>query len=407
MQSPDQTAPAAQTRPKPNAPIQRMFAALSTIAVTCAFIILSGAAIVGGSQIITDRAEAVEAPAPAPRITVPVLAVERQQAFEIERRFVGQVEAAQETAVAFEAAGTITSIVIDEGDTVAAGDIIARLDTRLLIAERERLQAARRALNAQHELARLTANRQEELQKRGFASNQQTDQATLALAEITARRAEIDAGLLATEIQLEKAEIRAPFDGRITGRTVDVGTTVGGGQAVVTLVEHAPPRFRVGLAPDLADRLDGATRAVVRLGGRQWPVELAATLPEVDPVTRTRTVLFEFDDRTDVLLGDTGTITLTATIQQPGVWVPLAALRDGVRGTWTVMVVDETANGSTAAIEAVQIVHADSERAYVTGTLADRATVVADGGHQLIAGQSVITIAADKTLVQSTDAGRP
>ena len=399
------SAAMVERRAKPKLLIRRLVRTTATIVITGFFFAVSGAAIVGGSKIIADRAEAVEGPVPAPQATVPVLAVERMESFEIERRFAGQVEAAQQTGIAFEAGGTITDILVDEGDTVVQGDIIARLDTRLLVAERNQLVASRRALDAQRELARLTAERQEQLQQRGFASNQQADQATLTLAEVTARQAEIDAGLLAVEIQLEKAEIRAPFDGRVTSRTMDVGATAGGGQTVVTLVENVPPRFRVGLAPDLADRLDEGAKAAVTLGDRQFPVELEAILPEVDPVTRTRKALFAFAGQHDVLLGDTGTITLTETITQPGAWVPLAALRDGVRGTWTVMTVDQTADAAMASIEAVQIIYADSERAYVSGTLDDRATVVADGGHQVVVGQSVATIPANGALIQSSDAG--
>lgn len=401
----DQTAPLADREKKPKSPIRRLLTTAATIALTGVFFAASGAAIVGGSRAIADRAEAVEAPLAVPRITVPVMTVERLDGFEVDRRFAGQVEATQETGIAFETGGTITEILVDEGDAVAAGEVIARLDTRLLVAERNRLLASRQALDAQRELARRTAERQEQLKEQGFASNQQTDQATLTLAEITARQAEIDAGLLAVDVRLEKAEIRAPFDGRIAGRMADIGATVGGGQTVVSLVEDVPPRFRVGLAPDLADRVHGETQALVTLGDRQWPVTLDAILPEVDPVTRTRKVLFAFDENHGVLLGDTGTITLTETIEQPGFWVPLAALRDGVRGTWTVMTVDQSADTSTAAIEAVQIIHADSLRAYVSGTLPDRATIVADGGHQIVVGQALATTPADGEPVRSADAG--
>lgn len=404
MHPPDQSVPMKKMR-RGKAPVRRLLGNLGSMALTGIVFAVSAAAIIGGAQIISDRAEAVQTPLPAPPTTVPVLAVERQEAFDIERRFSGQVEAAQETAVAFEAGGTITAITVDEGDTVAAGDVIARLDTRLLNAEREQLLAARRALDAQRELARLTADRQEQLRERGFASNQQVDRATLTLAEITARRAEIDAGLLTVDIQLEKTEIRAPFDGRITERSADIGATVGSGQAIVTLVENVPPRFRVGLPPDLVDRLDDTTRATVRLGERQWPVALDAVLPDVDPATRTRQVLFAFDGRAEILLGDTGTMTLTETINQPGSWVPLAALREGVRGTWTVMTIEPTADGSAAAVEAVQVIHANSESAYVAGTLADRAIVVADGGHQLVVGQAVATTPAVGTPVQSAGVG--
>jgi multidrug efflux pump subunit AcrA (membrane-fusion protein) len=100
---------------------------------------------------------------------------------------------------------------------VSRGEVIARLDTRLLEAERARLSASRAALAAQVELARRTDARQQTLLAEGHVTQQRVDESSLLLAQLEAALAEVDAGIAAVDVRLSKAVLRAPFDGRIGG----------------------------------------------------------------------------------------------------------------------------------------------------------------------------------------------
>lgn len=366
--------------------LRRALGTLGTLAGTLAAIALAGALIFGGTGLIADRAAAVEGPDPAPTPLVQTQPIIFENSYTVPRRFIGQIEPAQQTAMAFEQGGTVVEILADDGDRVAEGQVLSRLDTRLLEAEATRLAATREALEAQAELARRTTERQERLRDGGFASAQALDQASLTLAELTARIAEVEAARTAVSIQIEKAELRAPFDATVSLRSADVGTTVGGGTPVLTLIEDRAPEFRVGVDPRLAAELTEGMTARIDFGPQSVEAVLTALLPDLDPATRTRTALFDLPDAAGVTFGDTGALVIDEVVAEDGAWVPVAALKQGVRGLWTVMTV-ETTDSPRAVVEAVEILHADDTRAYVRGTFAEGAALITDGPHRIVPGQ--------------------
>lgn len=84
--------------------------------------------------------------------------------------------------------------------------------------------------------------------------------------------------------------------------------------------------------------------------------------------------------------GSTGEIALTQSVAQAGAWVPLAALRQGPRGTWTLVTVE---NG-VAGVEAAEILHLEGDGAFVRGTFEDGASFLPAGTHRVVPGQAVV-----------------
>ena len=202
--------------PEKNSLLRRGVRAVLRSTVTGIVVVGAVAATVTGSSVLASRNADVEGPAAAPATTVRTVLLDFQRHYDVERRFTGEFEAAQETALAFELPGTVTEILFEEGDTVRKGQIVARLDNRILLQERARLVAAREALQADAELARRTNTRQQELKERGFATAQRVDNTSLALLRIEAAIAETSAAIASVDIQLSKSELRAPFDGRVS-----------------------------------------------------------------------------------------------------------------------------------------------------------------------------------------------
>lgn len=221
----------------------------------------------GGVTLLSQRADAVLGPEPAPLTVVSAMTLSPQLGLTVTRRFQGQVEPAQTVNLAFQQAGEIERLTVDEGDSVRAGDVIAQLDTQILDAERTRLEASRRAVEAQLELAELTTQRQSELRDRGFASEQALDTARLTLADLEARIAEIDAGLTRIDVQLAQTRLIAPFDGTIATRLADEGTVASVGQPIVEVLQSSAPLFRVGIDPSLANDQDALARSSSRSMG--------------------------------------------------------------------------------------------------------------------------------------------
>ncbi|MEM1377930.1 MAG: efflux RND transporter periplasmic adaptor subunit, partial [Pseudomonadota bacterium] len=306
----------------------------------------------------------------------------------VERSFTGQIEAPQTVALAFEQGGTLKSVAFDEGQKVRAGQVIATLGDRLLQTERQRLLASKAALEAQRELIELDNERAAQLNKQGFASTRSLDQSRLGLVEIRARMAELDAAVAAIDVQLDKLTITAPFSGTVNTREFDPGSTIGGGQPVLTIIDDDLPVFRVGMVPALADTLPLNEVLSVDFGEQEVGAKVIAKLPQLDPITRTKAVRLQLTEPADIAFGATGKLTVEETIKSNGAWIPITAIEEGVRGLWTVKTVSDEDTPSVE-VEAVELIHAETQRAFVRGTFPADTKIIVDGLHRTVVGQPV------------------
>ncbi len=353
---------------------------------TVATITLAVGLVSAGSGVIAERAAATEEGSQAAPITVQTVSITLSDSYQIETLYRGRVEAGRKVDLGFESGGTVAEILVDEGDKVEADQTLARLDTASLEAQLAAETAARDALEAQAELARRTAERQKELNARDFASAQRLDEAELTLAQLTAEVRRANAAILATEVALEKSEVRAPFDAEIGSRLIDEGARVQPGQSLVTVFEARAPQFRVGLPADVANTLSAGKEVSITFGTNTAKAVVSRVRGDINTATRTRDLVLDLPSDVPATEGALGTMLLQRTVAGKGAWVPATALSEGVRGLWTLFVVE---NGVTQR-EAVELVHMDKDRAYVRGHLATGMEVVATGPHRIAAGQAVV-----------------
>jgi RND family efflux transporter MFP subunit len=355
-------------------------------------------AILGGVALavaaLNERAGAGIAAAPAAPLPVLAVPITREAGYAELRRHAGRLEPARQTALGFERGGRVVAVLVAEGDAVAEGQPVARLDTALLEAQRDEARAARARLATAAELARLTRDRQEGLSA-AAASGQRRDEARLALAAAEAALAEADARLAAIAIELEKSELRAPFAGRIAARLADEGAMLAPGAPVVEVLETGRPRARIGLPPEVAAGLVPGGTHRLEIDGVARPARLIALRPDLDPASRTVTALFELDAGEAAPFGAIAVFVAETFHAAEGWWLPLSALVDGGRGTWVVHVLHEDGAGTRIAREAVEVLSVQGDRAYVRGALPEGARVVPDGTHRVRPGQAVAALAAD------------
>lgn len=331
-----------------------------------------------------------EVAAPMP---VAALSLERVPGYAETRRYAGRIEPARAATLGFERGGRVTEVLVEEGDAVAAGDVLARLDIRLLENARVRLEATRKAQVASVELARLTDARQAGLTDRAVSA-QRRDEARLQLAEAEARLAETDAALEGIAIDLEKSEVRAPFAGRVAARMLDEGTVVATGGPVVELLETTAPRARIGLAPEVAAELEVGGRYTVDYRGIARPARLVTLRPDIDPANRTVEAIFDLAVADGLVFGDLVRFDATVWKSHPGYWVPLSALVEDRSALWSLYTIAE-ADGENAGAPArvrsrsVEVVSVTGESAFVSGDLPEGAAIVHDGTHRVIPGQAI------------------
>ncbi len=336
-------------------------------------------------------------------INVSVFNVVAEQSYQSNRVYAGRTAATRAAELGFKRGGEITEMQVDQGDVVAKGDTLAKLDTASInaqltqaAAEVSLARANLEALVAEAELATNTEQRFRTLREQGHASVQVYDETRLTLrakqAQLNVARANLERALAAqqsVEVELREAVIRAPFPGTIQARYVDEGTQIRSGEAALRLVEDAHREAHVGIPADIAKRMMPGQTYQVSWQNQTYAASLDAVLPEVDPATRTLTAVFTLAG-IDIPLGSTVEVAINEAVDAPGFWLPLSALTEADRGLWGVYVVNAEQIVERRLIE---IVHSEADRVFVRGTLKTDDRVVATGVQRIVPGQVVNPVA--------------
>lgn len=281
---------------------------------------------------------------------------------------IGVVEARRGYLVGPTSAARVRRVMVDVGDRVQAGDLLAEMDPVDLD---QRLAAtAAAAARAQHavdsaaaqvadsgarrEVAAANARRYEDLAGKGFVSSSvaegkaqelqsaaaQVSAATAALAGARQDLARLTAERGAAQQQRANLRLLAPVAGVITARDAEPGSTVVAGQAVLRLIapdslwvrlrldQNRSAGLQVGLPAEIVLR----SRPGQVLAGKVARIELLA-----DSVTEERIALVAFDaPPVDISVGEMSEITLRLPAVREALVLPNAALRlrGGKTGVW-------------------------------------------------------------------------
>lgn len=201
----------------------------------------------------------------------------------------GGIESAHRTAVAVRILARLEEVRVAAGDEVAAGDVLARLDARDLMARVRQARQALKAAEAQYELARQEFARVEELLSRGVTTRQRYDQAASALLVAEAEVARLRQGLEEAETALSYTEIKAPVSGRVVDRLAEPGDTVSPGQPILRLYDptalrvEAPVRESLAIGLEVGDSL----RVEVSALGETMTGTIDEIVPYAEPGART------------------------------------------------------------------------------------------------------------------------
>ncbi len=211
--------------------------------------------------------------------TMPATAVSTSPAEAVEwhssLHAIGTLAPVQGITLSADADGTIKSISVESGAAVKTGDILLELDTTVEVAQ---LAAA----EARAELAQATIDRTKELWDSQAISKSEFD-----VAVASAKQAGADVAAL--KALIAKKQIRAPFDGRVGIRLVNVGQFIARGAPLLPLQQanpmfvnfHVPQRNipALSLGQKVSVTIDSAT-------GESFDATLTAINSEVDPATR-------------------------------------------------------------------------------------------------------------------------
>lgn len=351
-----------------------------TLALRLAHVLTLGAALaLPPAMLQAEAAAGGAAHAPVlPAITVAPVS----RADLVERIYAGGLVQAVETVqVAPLIEGQpIEALLVEVGDRVTAGQVLARLSRTALDLSRSQLLAsvaAARATIAQAEAqvieadaaeaeARRTAERADALRERGNASQTALDQArtglvsagarvTVARQSLEAARAQLvsaEAQLANIELNLTRTEVTAPVAGEVIARNAQIGAIASAaGQPMFTLIRDAALELRVELSERDLLRVVPGQAVRLRIPGSATPVAGTVRLvePTIDAGTRLGHARIRPQDPAALRAGMFADAEILITART-GLALPIGAVSAGPDGT-TVMRVDAEGHVSRRTID--------------------------------------------------------
>ncbi|WP_437876136.1 efflux RND transporter periplasmic adaptor subunit [Sorangium sp. So ce513] len=297
------------------------------------FALLALAAPAAGCATKASASDATATEAAAAPVRVETAAV-REAPMPRSLALTGTLRGDRETDLAANATGRVLETFVERGSEVKKGDLLARLDVRAAALTAAEAQANAALTRAQEETARRECERHRALFESGAISRAEHDRiadqcrsAPLSVAAAAARAR-------AAAQSVGDGQIRAPFDGTITERFVDVGEYVRHDSRVVALVSRGAPRlqFTVPEASLAAVRPGGAlTFTVPAYPGRSFTGAVRWIGGAVREATRDLVAEAEVQDPDGALRPGMFASIALATGEAPSLVVPRSAIvpRDG------------------------------------------------------------------------------
>lgn len=340
--------------------------------------------------------------------------IKAQDSYQVRQKYTGRIVAGRESDHGFDRGGLLADVLVDEGQQVKKGDILARLDMRRLDARHQELTADLAQTTAQDneaaaqlKRAQATFDRYKVLRNKQHVSAEKFDQVKFDLIGLKARKVATQSAISRTKAALnslavdrQMATLTARFNGSVIRRYQDEGAALGGGSPVIRLIEDQTLEIHLGLPPSALDKLSPDT--LYHFDHQSGPLraKLRATHARVDPATRTVTAIFDIIPLPGDKLVTAGTLaqlSLTQNIVQTGFWLPSDALAESRRGLWSVYTIAPYPESAPAALsthgivarQELQLLYTDSERVFVRGTLKDGDRIITGGLHRLVPGQLV------------------
>jgi RND family efflux transporter MFP subunit len=251
------------------------------------------------------------------------------------------IQALRETMIYARTNGYLKRWLVDIGDKVSAGQLLAEIETPELDQELQEAQAKSSQIRVNLEVARVTAERYRAVQSQEAVSPQEVDE---KVGAYEARRAD----LAAVQAQIKRLQelrafqrVLAPFSGTITARNVEVGSLIAAGSAsaagwlfklqhtdTMRVFVNVPQNYlllvKVGMDGELIVR---------EVGEQPFPCKVTRHAGALDPATRTILVELQVPNKDGRLLpGLYGQLKFQLVNPEPNIIIPGTALMIGGEG---------------------------------------------------------------------------
>jgi RND family efflux transporter MFP subunit len=249
----------------------------------------------------------------------------------------GSVQPERRADLRAEVSAVVLQVLKENGDNVRRGDLLARMDDTAIRESLASAEAATRASSQAFEQAERQFQRMTTLRKSGMTSTQQLED-----AEIRRNNAQSDLEAARTRTaqarqQLQRTEVRAPFDGIVSDRKVSAGDTAQIGKELVKVIDPASMRFEGLVSADSIGSVNAGQTVHFRVNGygeQEFTGKVRRVNPAANTTTRQVEVLVDFVDKKQPKLAGLYAEGRIETESTTSLTIPATALvRDGDKST--------------------------------------------------------------------------
>jgi membrane fusion protein, multidrug efflux system len=267
-------------------------------------------ALAGAAVWLTVRywpADAVPVPVEMPlQLAAVDVAVVEPRVLSASLPLSGSIGPVVQATVKSKVGAEVQTVTVREGQDVAAGDVIARLDTRNLQAQYDKELASVDKSRADLQLATLNRDKNRMLLQQGFISQNTFESTESAYAASAASLKLTEAQARLAKINLDDALIRAPFAGTVSKRLVQPGEKVSSDSAIVALVDLKQMLLEAAIPAADIPSVSVGQKARFKVGGfgeRAFEGEVQRINPITADGSRAITVYVAVDNADGALKG--------------------------------------------------------------------------------------------------------
>jgi len=301
---------------------------------------------------------------------------------------VGTLEPFTRAQVSTRIMGHVQQVLVQEGQKVKRGQTLLRLDMQAVSGQVEQSEAMLAAAKAQSENAEAYYKRIKNLYEDKSATRQALDNAQAQYQGALAQVQAAEGGIAAAKSNLAYSVLAAPFDGYVTGRTVDPGDMAAPGMPLVTVEQQDSLRILTTLNEQDLGKIAAGDEAWIETdlaGQERRTARIEAVVPSADPRTRSFRVKLVVDNKDGALKSGVFARVSFATGSGQLLAVPAEAV---VRlGQLTGLYVLDSRN--LTRLRWVRLGKTSGDMVEVLSGLNDGETVVLAGDRQLGEGLSV------------------
>ena len=209
----------------------------------------------------------------------------------------GSIQPERRADLRAEVPAVVLRVLKENGDAVKKGDLLVQLDATAIRDGLASAEAAARAAGQAQEQAQRQLDRVTQLRGSGMASAQALDDAEMRRNNAQSEAEAARARAVVARQQLQRTEVRAPFDGIVSDRKVSAGDTAQIGKELVKVIDPTSMRFEALISADDIGQVKPGQAVHFRATGygeQEFLGKVRRVNPAANPTTRQVEVLVDF-----------------------------------------------------------------------------------------------------------------